>query len=481
MTITIPRGLTSLGYRDALKFRSVVITIDKDKATLACVHPLTDDQLAELKTTLRRQTIDQEPIDQADFLQLLERTYPPNESDAQDRRLLDELKEIIDEAYQSHVTDIHFEYRLDGTGRVRMRRDGRIKKRLTRLITAEKLKAFVNLIQFESQAKRDEKHPGSNWLLQLPSGRTTDMRVQFLHAIRGLEASLRLTGTDARLFRLHELKMPKGVFGALTLILRSLRGAIIVVGPVSSGKSTVQRAISLYIEDLFEALSNGEDEARVVSVERPVELQQDFTQVSLIDGAPEQLGQMTSKTVRADYDLLNLGEINAENIKEFFEQALAGKLTVGSFHALDDIAALFRILDMGIKVSTIDNGLRAILYVRTAQKLCPTCRVEAPLEISAKAFLQRIYNQSTPDIVYAPGDDKDCPDCKGYGSVGFHPFFQLLPITHEITDALREGGQHLDVYHAAKENRYEMAMDVLTALTQGHISQESAITLLSSG
>ena len=473
-------GLTSITFEDALRYRAVVLSRDSTSATLAVTTHLNDDALSKLRRIIRRTELHQEVIDEKDFADLLRSTYPNNEAAPTEDSLYDELQKIIDHAYNTHVTDIHIEVKLDGGGRIRFRRDGEIQTKLTVPLTEAEQKAYVNLIITHANVKTDQPHAGAVWKLKLPSGRTVEIRVQILDAVRGQEASLRLVGIDSRLFRLHELNMPEDVFNALIAYLRGLEGAIIVVGPNNSGKSTLQRAIGLYVDELKRFLSKGRSEARTVSIEMPVELQQDHTQVSLVEGTPTNFAFMTKKAVRADYDYLGLGEINEENIKAFFDLALAGRLVVGSFHGRNSIGAFVRIIDMSIKLSTIDNGLRAIIACRTFPRLCPDCRIEKQMALDNVGLFRRLLRE-TPKRVFEIGDNPSCKTCAGNGTVGLKTFYELLPITPQLIEAAGKRLDHASLFEAVHESFTQMGTYVIPALEAGDITVESAITLLHAG
>jgi type II secretory ATPase GspE/PulE/Tfp pilus assembly ATPase PilB-like protein len=479
LPVSQPKGLTAITYDAALRYRAIVITRDSTSATLAVTTNLDESALTALRQAVRRNDIREEVISEKDFAELLRATYPNSES-ATTESSLDELIKIIDHAYNTHVTDIHIERRLDGGGRIRFRRDGEIQTKLTVNVSEEVQKAYVNLVMTHANVKTDQAHPGAVWPLKLPSGRTVEIRVQILETVRDKEASLRLVGIDSRLFRLHELGMPDAIFRQLVSYIRGLEGAIVVVGPNNSGKSTLQRAIGLHVDEIKRFLSKGRTEARTVSIEMPVELQQDHTQVSLVEGTATDFAFMTKKAVRADYDYLSLGEINESNIHAFFDLALAGKLVAGSFHGRNSIGAFVRSIDMGIKLSTIDNGLRAIMACRTFPRLCPQCREPANLELDQTALFRRLLKK-TPAQVYNIGNKPKCPVCAGNGTVGLKTFYELLPITPQLIAAAATRLDHASLYDAVHEDFTQMGEYVVPALEAGDINAESAITLLYAG
>ena len=480
------KGITALAARDAMHFRAIVTQFDNSAAHLAVTAPLSEANQEAIKTLIRRTVLRENIVSEEEFAKLWRLTYPSDGRDeATDATRRSELLDLIDHAYNHHVTDMHFEYALGSAaevgGRIRMRRDGRVQTALTRHLNKDTVQKYVNIITTESKATQSDKHTGGGWRIELNSGRTVDLRVQMLDALRGREASLRLTGTDARLFRLNEMQIPRAVYALIAPALRSLSGGVVITGEVNSGKSTLQRAIALFVIDYIANVSGGREEARVVSFEKPVELEQDFTQVSLDEG--ETFEQLNSRIVRTDYDLLNFGEINDENIGVFFSAALAGRYVTGSFHGNGVFACLSRILDMDIKPSTIGTALRLIIHTRTSQKLCPTCRVREPIPLSDRSFLAAVFAKDGAGHAdfehgYRRGEQSDCPTCGGLGVTGIKPFFEVLKVTPELMafyDDEKKRGEILQ-----RTPYVPISPQIKDAICEGDIPFSIGITMLHS-
>ena len=484
MDVHVQPGITALSYRDAFAYRAIVIEQTSTSAIVAVVKQLDDITAAKVKATLRKSSLSQKQLAEESWSNLLRITYPKGDSNGRltddEARAKNDFLAIVDRAYNDHVTDIHFEITPDKSKcKVRFRRDGRIQSRLTQETTRERHDSYVNLIRLAAATKSDERSAGGSWSEKLPSGRTADIRVQILDSGRGEEAILRLTGTDSRLLKLDELSMPKQALDALKLMLRGQDGAYVVVGPVNSGKSTLQRAILLFIDELVKYLSKGREEAKIVSVEMPIEMQQDYTQIPLVEGGDMSFDDMAPKLIRADYDALNIGEINETNVKMFCRIGLAGKIVLGSFHARDALAAPVRLLEMGVGLATLSNALRAVIYTRTLPRLCESCKVETTIELMNQQFFRRVLpGGSLPAKVWRIGDDAGCKICGGIGTSGFYPFFEMLQITPKVIDALRAGGAHADLFEAASDHFTQIGHYVIPALEEGQITQEAALTLL---
>jgi type II secretory ATPase GspE/PulE/Tfp pilus assembly ATPase PilB-like protein len=486
--VTPPKGLTTLPYMEAMRYRVVVLRFQDQNAVVAVQSdrlPLNADAEKIIRTATRRSdSIITEPVTREAFKELITATYPAGEAtNIDDETHFANLLDLIEVAYNNHVTDIHFERPLDGhhTGRIRYRRDRYVRPQLTAYPTGDIIDKYINLISVHSAVKTDEEHPGESWTVTLPKGgRDVEMRVQLLDGVRGMEASLRLTGTDLRLFTLAELNMPPALQRALEFMLRAIEGAFLIVGPVGSGKSTLQRAITLHVQKLLTLITNGQAELRVVSVEMPVELQMDHTQVSLVEGTSVDLSYMIRKAVRTDYDVLNLGELNDTNVHAAMNLFLAGKLNTATFHARTTIGAFVRLVDMGVKLSTIDNALRGIISCRTEPRLCPTCRTQLPITVEQIGSLKALSNK-LPSLVYTIGADPACETCKGQGTTGLIPFYEILRITPDLIEAAYSRLDWRTLFEATDERSFFPMTDyILMALERGEISADSAVTLMHS-
>jgi type II secretory ATPase GspE/PulE/Tfp pilus assembly ATPase PilB-like protein len=485
-------GIPSLEYHRAVKYRAIVIDLAADEVTIA--SPSTHESYAAtLGKVLRKDRLVHHPVSEAGFQELLDRTYPRpyggttfalsgGNGVAGYREPRQYALELLEAAVNDHVTDIHFERTLDGDGRIRMRRDRFLFDAYTRHVAPELLEAMIRIIRSEAKADPVDPLAKPAWRLNLPSGRDLDTRLQFMPGIRGEELAIRLMGTGVRHFALDELGMTPSILQLYQLLLSNRTGGHMVVGPVNAGKSTTQRAVAHETARQIRALSGDRASAKMVSIEKPVEIQDDYTQLEIDDRLEIKHSTIVSSLVRMDYDLAIIAEINdAATANAFFDAGMAGRMLIASFHAMDSVTAIMRLLDMGVRPTTIQTALKSILYQRLISRLCQVCRRQEMTPPAALAQLRMLYENEAPKQIWTQGNDPDCEKCGGIGYDGMYALFELLPITHAVGSAIALNQGYDAIHQAASDDTKHsqvgylpMAYSALDAVKHGFISYQSA-------
>jgi type II secretory ATPase GspE/PulE/Tfp pilus assembly ATPase PilB-like protein len=482
-------GMPLLKFNEALRYRAIVVRVDARTATLVSCRPR--ETYADYVGTSLRREVEHIDISEADFNDLLARTYPGDtgtftpggaeDEAAADAPARQELLKLFERAFDLHVTDVHFEWSLDGTARIRMRQDRMLLDKLTTHPTQTRMAAFLRVLRHEAKAKSDPlASPGAR--LTLPSGRTMDIRLQFLPAVRGEEAAVRVIGTGVREYKLGELGMPRTIFKTYDLLLSQRVGAHILIGPVNAGKSTTMRAVGGHLEDKVREVLRGRAGAKIVSIEAPVEVQRDYSQVEVDEEARVSYNTIVSKLVRSDYDLAIIGEINdPKTAAVFFDAALAGRMLISSYHANDTISAILRLISMGVAASTLQAALKSVLYQRLLPALCPECKDPMLVTADLKGLMQRVFEEA-PGEIAQPGHKPNCQKCQGVGTLGLLAIFEILPIAGNTRTVLTDPNLSYDLLRDAavedtrNNNAGYMPIDyfALDAVRKGLVSWAAA-------
>jgi type IV pilus assembly protein PilB len=247
-----------------------------------------------------------------------------------------------------------------------------------------------------------------------------DLRIAVLPTRFGEQVVLRLGSRAKRPARLDELGMADHAEGALRTVLARPHGAVLVVGPTGSGKTTT----------LYALLDTLNTHDRVLTtIEDPVEHQVDgAAQVEVDTRAGLTFARGLRTILRSDPDVLLVGEIRDEETAAVSMQAaLTGHLVLTSFHARDAAAAVARLVDLGVTAKLVGAALNCVVAQRLARRLCGECR--KAVTVDATPFTEVLDGDvETVQVYEADG----CAACSGSGYRGRVPLVEVMPITTRL-------------------------------------------------
>ena len=167
---------------------------------------------------------------------------------------------------------------------------------------------------------------------------------------------------------LAQLGLPDGVQHELQKHLAATSGAVLVVGPAGSGKTTTAYAC---LRQIVAASGGGRS---IASLEDPVEVAVDGvaqSQINLAAGFDMATGLRS--LLRLDPEVILIGEMRDRTTAEIaLQAALTGQLVVTTFHAGSCADAVNRLVDMGIADYAVRNAVRLVVAQRLVRRLC-TC------------------------------------------------------------------------------------------------------------
>ena len=154
-------------------------------------------------------------------------------------------------------------------------------------------------------------------------------------------------------------------------------GLVVVAGPTSSGKSTT------LVRNMVLMLKEHHYEINLITVEDPVE-QKIFGahQIPVVNTATEEqreseYTEALAAALRSDPDTLMVGEIRTLAAAQLtVKGALSGHNVWTTLHANSAMAALVRLLDMGVEAFKLkeETMMRGLVSMRLFKRLCPHCR-----------------------------------------------------------------------------------------------------------
>jgi type IV pilus assembly protein PilB len=251
---------------------------------------------------------------------------------------------------------------------------------------------------------------------------SVDVRVAVLPTQHGEKVTLRILNQADAPESLEALDMWPRSRQLIEHAIAQPYGAVVVVGPTGSGKTTTLYACLQQLNTPERALTTIED---------PVEYRAhgiDQIEVNPRAGLTFATGLRT--ILRSDPDILLVGEIrDEETAKITFRAAMTGHLVLTTLHAQTAAAAMQRLLDIDVDHGIIATSVNCFVAQRLVRRVCQACaepyRPEgSELELVASAASGR----RKPQLLRAVG----CTLCGKTGYRGRVGLFEVLPMTDEI-------------------------------------------------
>jgi type IV pilus assembly protein PilB len=375
---------------------------------------------------------------------------------ASDAPIVRAINQIIAQAVQQRASDLHIEPQ-ERDVRVRFRMDGvlhdimRIPRSLHAGVTS-RLKVMAELNIAEKRIPQDGR------MSILVEGNSVDLRMATVPSVWGEEVILRILDRSSGLLTLTDLGFVGDTLARYEQAFRKPHGAILVVGPTGSGKSTT----------LYSTLSIVNEVSRkIITVEDPVEFRlAGVSQIHVNPKAGLTFATALRSILRSDPDVVMVGEIrDTETARIAIEAAMTGHLVFSTLHTNDAPSAVTRLVEMGVEPFLVASAVECVLAQRLARKLCERCKeaYTPTAEVLADVGLEDI------DVLYrAVG----CNQCSGTGYRGRVALVELMIVSEEIERLTVERRSADDVRKVAIEQ------GMLSLRDDGIIKARSGVTSL---
>ncbi|MEQ8845305.1 MAG: ATPase, T2SS/T4P/T4SS family [Phycisphaerales bacterium] len=338
---------------------------------------------------------------------------------------------LLGSADKSRATDIHLEPRGESYN-ARLRVDGQ-------MVPLAELPASVgtlacNLIKTACELEVSGKqaiHDGTMSALFTvdDADRRVEYRVSFTPAVGGQKLVMRVLDGRGVPNSVDDLGLAPYMLPRIKRVLTKDQGMLLVCGPTGSGKTTTLHNCVREID---------RERKNVVTIEDPVEYKlEGVTQIPVDDRQGLGFHGLLRSVLRQDPDVILVGEIrDEETARTAMQAAMTGHLVFSTVHAKDTVAAIFRLLDLGVEPYLVANALDLVLAQRLVRVLCTNCRREVPLTPGESSKIGATLSKhagaaSKANHVYAA---VGCARCLRTGYVGRRAIFELL----EFNDALRD-------------------------------------------
>lgn len=334
------------------------------------------------------------------------------------------VNQILADAARLRASDIHIEMQREGL-RIRYRVDGILRDVMTapRRI-GPSVVSRVKIVSGLDIAERRVPQDGRSRIVV--DGAAIDTRVSTLPSLHGEKVVIRLLTRADNVPSLASLGFEPH---QLEIFLRALsvpQGLVLITGPTGSGKTnTLYAAIN-------ETMT---PDKNIVTLEDPIEVQlPGITQVQVNVKSGMTFDAGLRSILRQDPDIVLLGEVrDAQTAEMALKASLTGHLVLTTLHTNSAVAALTRLVDMGVEPFLVASSLTAAIAQRLVRKPCESCAQGYIPDDGTLALL----GLKIDDILDAtPLMGVGCPDCGGTGYRGRTAVYEVLEVDNDMRQVL---------------------------------------------
>ena len=368
---------------------------------------------------------------------------------------------LIAQAVRLNASDIHIEheehvtvirYRIDGDLRNMMK----VPKSIGEGPLVSRIKIMANL------DVADRRRPQDGRAKLKVGSEEVGLRVSTIPTSFGEKAVLRILDKRSAEVPLETLGMRPDLLARMVAIAASDSGMMLITGPTGSGKTTTLYSMLHHLKS---------EDINVVTVEDPIEYRlEGINQVQVNEKAGMTFASVLRSVLRQDPDVVLVGEIRDRETADIaFQAAMTGHMVFSTLHTNDAVAAVSRLLDMGVERFKMAPALIGVAAQRLVHRVCAHCRVEAPFD---PALTQRLRAAKLPEKNYK---GKGCERCGFTGLKGRIALTELLDMRESsarVALNAAPGGRDLLEEATSRGWLTTLSDDALWHVAQGDITLE---------
>lgn len=383
---------------------------------------------------------------------------------ASDAPVIKMVHRIIDQAIDQKASDIHISGTRTGV-RVRFRIDGVLRDVETP--PAHFHSAIISRLKIMAGLDIAERRLPQDGRIRVPwRGREIDLRVATMPHLNGEGAVLRILDRSGIALDYDALGLSQAVIESLRSVLSHTHGLLLVTGPTGSGKTTT----------LYAALQTvAAPELNVVTVEDPIEYQlEGVNQIQVNRKTGLDFASALRAVLRQDPDVIMVGEIrDGETASVAIQAALTGHLVLATLHTNSAMAALPRLIDMGIEPYLLASTVRASMAQRLARRLCLQCREPEMV----KPFYRDLWgSRLRSEVAFR---SRGCPACNGVGYTGRVAVTEFAPMVEALRSCVLKQADEATLLQSAQAAGFTtMLDDGLQKVAAGVISMDELIRVI---
>lgn len=325
-----------------------------------------------------------------------------------------QAENIILDALDNRASDLLIDPKGDGKYSIRFRVDGML--RLAEEIESEECKAMINSIKSISGMDIAEKRRPQDGAFQarLSDGKA-HFRVASAGVLGGQKLAIRVLDQSSGMITLDQVGLSRENHARLCNIVKQPSGMVMICGPTGSGKTTTLYAM-LSTMDFFSR--------NIITVEDPIEhILDQASQIEINPKADITFASALRSMLRQDPDVICVGEIrDSETAGMAVQASHTGHLVLSTLHSSSNVAAIIRMIDLGVKPLLLASALSVVVSQRLVRRLCDQCK--APAELSQKQADSFRSRHVDPGRIFQP------IGCKACDGTGFHGRTAILDVTY---------------------------------------------------
>jgi type II secretory ATPase GspE/PulE/Tfp pilus assembly ATPase PilB-like protein len=386
-------------------------------------------------------------------------------SQADDKNIIMEVDEVMQEAVSEGANEIHFEPHADGLT-IRTRFKGALK--VAKEVPDRTKGNVINRIKVLSGMDITRSRIPQSGFFKLSMGeRKIELYVYILPTLYGEAMIIKVQYKQSATMHLDQLGLTQNMLASYRKALSKGSGLYLITGPPGSGKRTTVYASILEVLKPHQ-LAMGFDP--VIKYEVP----------GMVQGKPEEKSEFNfadaiGALMKQEPDVAYIGDITSmEEARAAIQGAFAKRVVLCRMTANDTINALQNIIDMGIQPFLVAASLAAILSQRLLRRLCPTCR--EPYSVTETLMKDLGFRLPEGSNFYKA---KGCAACENRGYLGEVAIFEIFSPSEEFNklvvakapvQALRQ--------QAAKEGVNTLKVDGLQKAMAGLATLEDVLNSL---
>ncbi|NLK40699.1 MAG: type II/IV secretion system protein [Planctomycetes bacterium] len=325
------------------------------------------------------------------------------------------------DAIQSRASDILIDPKGDSHYAVRFRVDGFLRE--YDVLPAQKAQPIINSLKAISGMDIAEKRRPQDgaFMARLPEGQVY-FRMASSGVLGGEKLAIRILDQTKGPMKPSEIGFSPEQIKLLKQIVEQPSGMVLVCGPTGSGKTT-----TLY--GLLQTVDFAQ--RNVITIEDPIEhVIANLSQIEINTRAGVTFASALRSVLRQDPDVICIGEIrDSETAQIALQAAQTGHLVMATMHSSSNMAAIVRLMDLGVRPLLIASALKVIISQRLIRRLCPYCKGPATLSQSQVEYCERSHLDAKL-LLEAHG----CGHCAGTGYYGRTALMDVM----YMDDALRQ-------------------------------------------